>query len=87
VLRANAPAILTTPYDWSPAATPVEHWLGGHSQRSTHGGASEAVVRALLAEGFTIDAEEQSVPWRVRLHDRAVVEYAVHLIAARRLSS
>ena len=83
-------AILSTPYDWSPNATPVEAWLGGHSQRGENAGASEPVLRALLTpgthpaaiEGLRILAEEPSLSWRVRLHDRAVMEYRVHLLAA-----
>jgi SAM-dependent methyltransferase/uncharacterized protein YbaR (Trm112 family) len=84
VIRANGTALMTTPYDWSAGATPVEHWLGGHSQRGANRGASEPVVRALLEEGFTIEREEERVPWRVRLHDRAAVDYDAHVVLARR---
>ena len=77
--------ILATPYDWSPSATPVESWLGGHSQRGAHRGASEPVLHALLAEaGLEVIAEEPHLPWRVRLHERSSVDYDVHLVVARR---
>ena len=33
LLEPGGKAILSTPYDWSPRATPIEAWLGGHSQR------------------------------------------------------
>ena len=80
--------VLATPYDWSPTATPVESWLGGHSQRGAHRGASEPVLHALLAEaGLTVITEEQHVPWRVRLHERSSVDYDVHLVVARTASS
>ncbi len=90
LLADNGKAILSTPYDWSPNATPVEAWLGGHSQRGENAGASEPVLRALLTpgahpasvEGLRIVAEEPSLSWRVRLHDRAVMEYRVHLVTA-----
>ena len=76
--------IIATPYDWSPSATPIEGWLGGHSQRGAHRGESEPVLRALLAEaGLTIVAEEPRVPWRVRLHERSSVDYDVHVVVAR----
>ncbi len=76
--------VLATPYDWSTNATPVEGWLGGHSQRGAHRGASEPVLHALLAEaGLTVVAEEEHVPWRVRLHERSSVDYDVHLVVAR----
>lgn len=81
-------AILSTPYDWSPGATPIEAWLGGHSQRSETAGASEPVLRALLTpgahpasiEGLRIVAEDRDLPWRVRLHERSSVEYRVDLV-------
>jgi SAM-dependent methyltransferase/uncharacterized protein YbaR (Trm112 family) len=77
--------IVSTPYDWSPSATPVEGWMGGHSQRGPHRGESEPVLRALLeAAGLTIIAEEARVPWRVRLHERSSMDYAVHVVVARR---
>lgn len=76
--------ILATPYDWSASATPVESWLGGHSQRGAHRGASEPVLHAILAEaGLEVIAEEPHVPWRVRLHERSSVDYDVHLVTAR----
>lgn len=84
VVRGGGTALVATPYDWSASATPVEGWLGGHSQRGPHGGAAEPILRALLAEDFAIEGEDASVPWRVRLHDRSAVEYDVHLVVARR---
>lgn len=92
VLRAGGIAVLATPYDWNPAATPVEAWLGGHSQRGPQAGASEPVLRALLTpgehpaaiEGLQIVAERERLPWRVRMHERAAMEYEVHLVVVRR---
>ena len=87
VVQPGGTAVIATPYDWSSAATPVEAWIGGHSQRGAHRGAAEPVLRALLAEEpLEIIAEEESVPWRVRLHERSTVEYAVHLVVARKRS-
>jgi SAM-dependent methyltransferase/uncharacterized protein YbaR (Trm112 family) len=80
----NGTVVLATPYDWSTNATPVESWLGGHSQRGPHRGASEPVLHALLAEaGLTVVSEEPHVPWRVRLHERSSIDYDVHLVVAR----
>lgn len=81
VVRGHA--LIATPYDWTPTATNVEQWLGGHSQRGTHRGASEPVLRALLAEHFEI-VEETNVPWRLRVHERSTVEYDVHVFGVRR---
>jgi SAM-dependent methyltransferase/uncharacterized protein YbaR (Trm112 family) len=89
--RALAPgglAMVGCPYDWAVAATPIEGWLGGHSQRSVSLGASEAVLRNLLTPGahpWSIDdvvirKEIDEMPWQVRLHDRSTMHYRVHLV-------
>lgn len=92
ILAPGGKAILSTPYDWSPGATPIEAWLGGHSQRSETAGASETVLRALLTpgahpasvKGLKIIAEDRDLPWRVRLHERSSVEYRVDLVVVAR---
>lgn len=91
VLRSEGKLILTCPYDWSPAATPLESWLGGHSQRSPSAGASEPVLRTLLTPNalpaslgvLELVAEQEHLPWHVRLHDRSTMNYLVHLLVAR----
>jgi SAM-dependent methyltransferase/uncharacterized protein YbaR (Trm112 family) len=85
---------LTCPYDWSPGATPLETWLGGHSQRSESQGSPDMVLRALLASGehpaaireLKLVAERERLPWQVRLHDRSTMSYEVHAVAAERIS-
>lgn len=92
VLRPGAAAIIASPYDWAPAATAVEAWIGGHSPRSLGGGASDQVLRALLTPGghpasvagLCLAAERDDVPWTVRLHDRSAVSYRLHLVVATR---
>ena len=95
VLAPGAAAVISSPYDWSAAATPIETWLGGHSQRGAAHGDGATVVRAMLAPGthpahpaaipgLRLEAEIDEVPWHVRLHDRSTVGYAVHLVAARK---
>ncbi len=91
-LTPGGKTILTSPYDWSPAATPMEGWLGGHSQRGAGLGASEPALRALLTPGghpaalgtLEMESEVLSAPWHVRLHDRSAVSYRVHLMIARK---
>jgi SAM-dependent methyltransferase/uncharacterized protein YbaR (Trm112 family) len=92
LLAPGGKAILSTPYDWSPRATPIEAWLGGHSQRGENAGASEPVLRALLTPGahpasiagLRIVAEDRDLPWRVRMHERSSVEYRVDLVVVER---
>ena len=84
VLRPGGKAIVSTPYDWAPTATPVEHWLGGHSQRGPHEGSAEPLLRELLSSELEIENEEARVPWRLRLHERSTIEYDVHVIVGRR---
>jgi SAM-dependent methyltransferase len=90
VLGDGASAILAMPYDWSAGATPVENWVGGHSQRGPHGGAAEPLLRMLLeggagsASGLALVAEVPDVPWHVRMHERSVMQYSSHLVVARR---
>lgn len=92
VLAPAAPAVICSPYDWSAAATPIETWLGGHSQRGPAHGDGATVLRALLTPGghpavvpgLRLTAEIDEVPWHVRIHDRSAVTYAVHLVLARK---
>lgn len=88
VVRPGGAALLATPYDWSPAATAVEAWLGGHSQRGPHRGDPEPVVRGLFdptwpqaVPGLRIVAEALDLPWRVALHRRGALHYRVHALA------
>ena len=88
VLGNDCPAILACPYDWSISATPLESWLGGHSQRSSDAGASEPVLTRLLTPGSPQSIEglhlidQCDMDWHVRLHDRSSVSYKSHLVAA-----
>jgi SAM-dependent methyltransferase/uncharacterized protein YbaR (Trm112 family) len=83
VLRDDAPALVSTPYDWSPNATPLADWLGGHSQRGEAHGSSAAELRRVLRTvdiGLSIAAERDPVPWRVYVNERASMDYALHML-------
>jgi SAM-dependent methyltransferase len=87
ILRPGAAALLSTPYDWSANATPLEQWLGGHSQRGPAHGSSAAELRRALTtmdSGLHIEVEEDRVPWRVYVNERASMDYAVHLLRLSR---
>jgi SAM-dependent methyltransferase len=89
LLKPGGQALLATPYDWSPAATPVETWIGGHSQRGPDHGAAEPLLRKLLTNNghsqsiadLKLDKEITSHPWTVRIHARSVTAYNTHIVA------
>jgi len=93
-LRIGGKAILSCPYDWSASATPLEAWLGGHSQRTPTAGTSEIILRTLLTPGahpasireLRVVAERDSIPWQVKMHDRSFVRYNLHLVVAERVN-
>jgi SAM-dependent methyltransferase len=92
VLEPGAAALFSSPYDWSPQATPLEQWIGGHSQRSVGGGSSVAELRRVLSPtceagvdtGLVIVAERDPVAWRIPTSERSTMEYAVHLARLQR---
>jgi SAM-dependent methyltransferase len=94
VLKPGAEAVITTPYDWSANATPIEGWIGGHSQRTESQGSSVLEMHRLLSERappeiwsrMTIVREVERFPWHVYVHERASMIYQVHLLIARALA-
>ncbi|OMH33785.1 methyltransferase domain-containing protein [Motiliproteus sp. MSK22-1] len=95
IVETDGTAIIATPYDWSPHATSMEQWIGGHSQRGPDKGSAEPFIRALLTPG----AHPQSITglelveginnlaWQTRLHDRCTVNYRVDLLLVRARNS
>ena len=96
ILRPGARALLATPYDWSPGATPIEGWIGGHSQRSPAAGHSEPMLRSLLGgqhpaalQGLKLLAEPllaepAKSSWNLRLDARHAASYSSHLVTLAR---
>jgi SAM-dependent methyltransferase/uncharacterized protein YbaR (Trm112 family) len=83
VLRPGASAVMSSPYDWAANATPLAQWLGGHSQRGPAHGSSPAELRRVLSAvdtGLAVGEERDGVPWRVYMHERAWMDYSVHLL-------
>lgn len=89
VLAPGGQALIATPYDWSVNVTPLESWIGGHSQRGPGGGAAEPLLRSLLTpgahaqavEGLQIQGEIDAFPWHTRIHARSRTAYEVHVTA------
>jgi SAM-dependent methyltransferase len=90
VLARGGEAVLTVPFDWSAAVTPVESWIGGHSQRGPHRGSGETILDHLLTDGplaagsLRRKSSTTEIPWHVRLHERSCMHYQTYGIAARR---
>ena len=88
VLKPNGRCLFSCPYDWSPAATPVENWLGGHSQRGPAKGESTRVVRQMFSQpemGLRLDSAEDAPLWHVRLHERSTMTYRNHRVVATKV--
>ena len=95
ILATGGQAILSTPYDWSATATPIEAWMGGHSQRSEKNGDSATILKSLLAggdhpmalQGLKVVKEIADLPWSVRLHDRSYMQYKSHLVVLESIAA
>lgn len=93
VLRLDGQALLAVPFDWTSGVTPMEGWLGGHSQRAPHAGSAEAVFDMLLTDGplavgsLRRYGDPLDVPWHVRLHDRSCMHYEARMVVARRTAT
>ncbi len=83
-LKPDGQMLLASPYDWSTAVTPVEAWLGGHSQRSPVRGSPQTVLPYVLEQsGFEIIQQWPDIPWNVRMHDRSSMAYRLHMVHCR----
>ena len=92
-LEPNGSAVLACPYDWTASVTPVEAWIGGHSQRNQNSGESVPSLQRLLADinaeadqtesTLHLASELDGLAWTVRMHDRSSMQYRVHLVHAR----
>lgn len=91
VTSIDAIAQIACPFDWSAAVTPIQSWLGGHSQRAEHAGLSDTVLKQILRESpelsrqWRIASEQDNLPWTVRLHDRSRMNYRLHALTLQRI--
>ncbi|MFN8719214.1 MAG: methyltransferase domain-containing protein [Rhodospirillales bacterium] len=82
LLMPGGMAVLTTPFDWSHAATPPPNWIGG---RSIADGGTSLVTFVRQNSNLSPLVEESAVPWTVRLHDRATMTYSVRSLAVHKI--
>lgn len=93
VLKPGGEALIALPFDWTGHVTPIEQWLGGHSQRGPHQGDAERVLEMILSQtelavgSLRRVGEPLELPWHVRLHERSCMHYTVHMVRARRESA
>ena len=90
ILKPEAEAFLATPFDWSAPVTPMNAWLGGHSETNEWHGESSAILEETLrrlrnetGEGLTIQAKND-LPWEVRIHERNRAVYQSMLLQLRK---
>ncbi|ALN74625.1 methyltransferase domain-containing protein [Aureimonas sp. AU20] len=93
VLSPDGACALATPFDWSGAATPLTHWLGGRSAHAAHAGLPDRALDALLSDGpqaagpLLRSRASEEADWEIRLHDRSAMRYRTHLFwSAKRRS-
>lgn len=91
-LTTGGKLILACPYDWSVGVTPLEQWIGGHSNRGPQRGDSGRMLEDLLTpgghpgsiDGLRLIHQSDDLHWRVRWHERGMIDYRVHLVVAER---
>ena len=86
ILEPGGLALMATPYDWSPGATQIQGWIGGHSQRGEDGGDPVQRMRQVVQPehcGLRVEAERDDVPWEVRSYARSRTVYQCHVMAMR----
>ena len=90
LLKWNGPAFVATPFDWSAPVTPMNAWLGGHSQHNEwHGESAEILFETLKrlrgAQESRLALEDQrDIPWEVRIHARNTASYSSLLLRLRK---
>ncbi len=92
LLKPGAHAAIATPFDWSANVTAIESWLGGHSPRGYFNGRSEDILAAILTpnahpasiEGLALKSDSRDIPWHVRLHERALMQYMLQMVVVRK---
>ena len=93
ILETGGQALLSVPFDWTGHVTPVERWIGGHSQRGPHAGSAEAILDLMLSEealsagALRRQGPTREVPWHVRIHERSCMHYLARLIVAQRTAN
>jgi len=81
LLRPGGRLLLSTPFDWSTAATPVGAWLGA---RTTETAAPDLGVWAQQISGLATVGPRCEHRWEVRVHARATMHYRAEVLVLER---
>ena len=90
LLSLDGAALLATPFDWSAPVTPMNAWLGGHSQHNEWHGESTEILHETLAlledanHARLVVESTQDIPWEVRIHERHRASYQSLLMHLRK---
>ena len=91
LVAPDGSVLLSTPFDWSPNASPVEAWIGGHGQRSNEVGGSVRrgwsdffVARMVFRATDGVSVAKRTSRGRYRIHARNRVEYLTRLLVLTR---
>lgn len=91
LLSPGAQAHLATPFDWSAPVTPMNAWLGGHSQHNEWRGESSEILFETLkvlrdSEAHSLAIQEQrDIAWEVRIHERNTARYQSLLVKLQKM--
>lgn len=91
IVRPGGRITIALPFDWSSHVTPIEGWLGGHSQRASHEARGDEILRRIFAaqspglERLKIHREQDDLEWVVRNHDRSKTVYRVYSVELEKL--
>lgn len=81
LLSPGGRLLLSTPFDWSTAATPVGAWLGA---RSAGAAAPEFGTWAQQVSGLGVVGRKSDHRWEVRVHARATMHYRAEVLVLGR---
>ena len=91
LLSPGAQAHLATPFDWSAPVTPMNAWLGGHSQHNEWRGESSEILFETLkvlrdSEAHSLAIQDQrDIAWEVRIHERNTARYQSLLVKLQKM--
>ncbi|CAH1650710.1 Methyltransferase family protein [Hyphomicrobiales bacterium] len=76
LLTVDGLAVLSIPYDWGEAATPMSKWIGGNGAAARPDCDAESILQEYVTElDWHILKNVRHHPWHLRIHRRSTVCY------------